>query len=81
WFPYLVGGTSIALSYYYSMLDLEPALTLLSEIGAQVLSGYDFKEYAPPIQNPNLFTLVMSRFGGLTYKPFNYEVTILYPKK
>jgi len=80
WFPYLVGGTSISLSYYYSKLDLEPALTLLSEVGAKILSKFDFREYAPPIQAPKLFELGKERFNSFSYTPFNYEFKILIPK-
>jgi len=81
WFPYLAGGTSISLCYIYSKLDLEPILTLLSEVGAKLLSRFDFRNYAPPIQNPKLFMFGKEQFGSFSYTPFNYEYKILIPNR
>lgn len=81
WFPYLAGGTTIALSYYYSLLDLEPALSFLTALGAKILGRFDLREYAPPIQDPQLFRFGMKELGIFSYKPFNYEYKIFVPKR
>lgn len=81
WFPYLVGGTVISLSYYYSLLELEPALSYLTGLGAKILGKFDFREYAPPIQNPQLFRFGNKQFSSFSYTPFNYEFEILVPQR
>ena len=81
WFPYLAGGTTISLSYYYSLLELEPVLSYLTGLSAKILSRFDFREYAPPIQAPDLFEFGKEKFGSFSYTPFNYEFVILVPKR
>ena len=41
------------------------------------MSRFDFKEYAPPIQDPKLFEFGKSKgVNSLTHKPFNYDFEI-----
>ena len=66
----------LALSYYPDLRSVEKILGFLAGVGAKILSRYDFREYAPPIQSPRLFEPVNSNgINFFSYKPFNYEVT------
>lgn len=76
WFPYLTETAAMALSYVFNIGAMEKALRLLTRVGAKVLSRYDFREYAPPIQSPDLFELVKDSEFTFSYTPFNYEVKI-----
>jgi hypothetical protein len=80
WFPYLVSGSALALSYYSG--NIEKVISYLSLVGAKILSKYDFREYAPPVQDPRLFDYASrGDVGSLSYKPFNYEMTLLIPRR
>lgn len=82
YFPYLVSGVLLALSYYLSSSEMEKVISSLSGLGAKILSRFDFREYAPPIQSPRLFTLVnKSGVGSFSYKPFNYQMKIFVPSR
>ncbi len=78
--PYLSGGAALALSYILSLRDLEGVLALLAGLGTEILSGYDFREYAPPVQDPQLFRLGKSPSGVFSYQPFNYDFKIAITK-
>lgn len=79
WFPYLIGGTTVSLHYIPAIKNIEPILSFLSTIGAFYLNKYDFKEYAPPIQNPKLFELGKKRTNSFSYTSFNYKWKFLKP--
>jgi hypothetical protein len=82
WFPYLTKGAVISLCYYASLENMMAPLILLSDIGTKVLSKYDFKQYAPPIQDPKLFRFAAKEtIGFFSYEPFNYEVKIFVPPR
>jgi len=81
YFPYLAGGVTLALSYISSLREMEAILSLLTGVGAEFLSKYDFREYAPPVQDPQLFRLGKEDMGVFSYQPFNYEYKILIPKR
>jgi hypothetical protein len=77
WFPYLIErATELVLSYVHNLGQMEKALVFLSEVGAKILSKYDFREYAPPVQSPDLFELVKDFEFTFSYTPFNYEVKV-----
>jgi len=80
WFPYITGGVTLALSYIFSLNEIRPILTYLSSLSAKILSKYDFREYAPPVQAPRLFELAKNETAFFSYKPFNYAVKILVPQ-
>lgn len=80
WFPYLTGGVALCISYYVG--DIGKAIIYLSGLGAKVLSKFDFREYAPPVESPQLFRYMNRKeVSSLSYKPFNYEMAILVRHK
>jgi len=76
WFPYYAQVIPLSLCYIFSQLDMEPALTFITALGTKVLSKYDFREYAPPIQNPALFELSEGPSASFKYNLFNYYYLI-----
>lgn len=74
WFPYVAQAAGLAVSYYPDFSPMEKTLSFLTGLGGKILSRYDFREYAPPIQRPRLFELVDSDgMNFFSYKPFNHE--------
>ncbi len=77
WFPHAAGAIALGLSYIPNLLTIGPIISFLTDVGAQELSNYDFKEYAPPIQDPKLY---MTQRGGegsiFSYGMFNYDFLI-----
>jgi len=72
WLPYLVRAPTLALSYYSSLPKIMQILTFLSDLASKVLAKYDFREYAPPIQDPKLYLLGKGE-GSFMFTWFNYE--------
>lgn len=82
WFPYIAQAAGVALSYHPDLSSVEKILSLLAGAGAKILSKFDFREYAPPIQSPRLFEPVSSRdMNFFSYTPFNYEFAFFAPPK
>lgn len=81
WFPYITGGITLALSYHYSLTNIEPILSWSSSILAEQLSSYDFRKYLPPIQDARLFSFAKESMGVFMYTWFNYEYTWAVPRK
>ena len=82
WFPYVAQVVGLALSYYVDSGFMARSLNLLSGIAAKALSKYDFREYAPPIQSPNLFRLLNSKgISFFSYKPFNSDFNFFLPPR
>lgn len=82
WFPYIAQAGGLLLSYYTSLSEVEKFLPFLSHVGAKILSKYDFREYAPPIQSPRLFELENAKgVNFFSYTPFNYEVSFFLPPR
>jgi len=80
WFPYLTGGVALCISYYVG--DIGKAIMYLSGLGAKILSKFDFREYAPPVESPQLFRYINHKgVSSFSYKPFNYEMTLLVRRK
>lgn len=81
WFPYVAQATGLALSYYPDLSTVEKFLGFLAGLGAKILSKYDFREYAPPIQSPRILELEKNSKGMnfFSYTPFNYEVKLFVP--
>jgi hypothetical protein len=78
WFPYVLSGATLGLSYYFSLADIRPALVFLAGVGGHALGKIKFEEYVPPIQDSKLFSLGANR-GLTTYssRSFNNEYTFL----
>jgi len=74
WTPLFVDGAMIPLSYLTQ--DYTPWIDMLANAGLKILSYYDLREYAPPIQNPQLYQYTHSGSAVLSYEPFNLEMTI-----
>jgi len=83
WFPYVAQATGLALSYYPDLESVRGALVFLTGLGAKVLSKYDFREYTPPVQSPELFELEKNAKGInlFSYTPFNYEISFFLPPR
>jgi hypothetical protein len=80
WFPDMVALATVGISYYPSLKEIGPVLSVLSRIGAKVLSQYDFREYLPPVEHMNLISLAIppgQTTGTFSYEHFNYEYAIL----
>ncbi len=82
WFPYVIASGVLGLSYFYGLEHVEPILSFLAGAGAKVLSKVNFKEYIPPIQDPNRYSL-MSGAGMASFssQSFNDEYMFLIPKR
>lgn len=78
WFPYIVEGS--VLLYFYERPEVA-LLVFLSKIASKALSGYDFRQYAPPIEDPQLFRLASGETGIFSYTPFNYDLLIPLPPR
>ena len=80
WFPYIAQFGGLILSYYPDLQPVEKILGFLAGAGAKILSKFDFREYAPPIQSPRLFELENSSgVNFFSYTPFNYEIKFFVP--
>jgi len=80
WFPYIAQAAGLALSYYPDIGPAEKSLSFLAGLGAKILSKYDFREYAPPVQSPRMLELENSRgMNFFSYTPFNYAVKLFIP--
>jgi hypothetical protein len=80
WFPYVLSGATLGLSYCLNLADIRPALIFLAGISGHALGKIKFEEYIPPIEDPKLFALDASGSMGLisySSRSFNNEYTFL----
>jgi hypothetical protein len=60
--------------------ESEPILALVADLGTDILSTYDLREYATPIQDPDVINFNMNA-DIFSYEPFFHEYNIPVPPK
>jgi hypothetical protein len=85
WFPHLTGAAALGLGYIPNLTVYSPIIAFLADVGSQELSNYDFREFAPPIEDSDLFRwgkpINKARGFSTVATMFNDEISFLVNKK
>jgi hypothetical protein len=73
WLPHVIGGCAVALSYFAGMRDVDLLAPYLAGLVTTVLSKIKFKEYIPPIENPQLYALGEPTDGVQTFSSSRFN--------
>ena len=57
WLSQVIGGCAVALSYFAGARDVDLLAPYFASFATTALSQIKFKEYIPPIENPQLYAL------------------------